>query len=136
MLDLRESHKLVWKRTGGTFEISVGDVGIIHEEKQPKSNWHLGKVAGIICGKGGHIRGASLRAITLEGRHSIIERPLQKLFSLETATNETLEPEEGRVSEMNSFETKDRPDEPVRLVRPGRPRRFVAANADQIRRLS
>ena len=47
-----------------------------------------------------------------------------------------LEPEEGRVSDMNSCETIDRPDEPDRLVRPGRPRQFVAANADLIRRLS
>ena len=32
---LRESHKLVWKKRGGAFEISVGDVVIVHEEKQP-----------------------------------------------------------------------------------------------------
>ena len=83
MLHLRESHKLVWKRKGGTFRILVGDVVIIHEEKQPRSNWRLGKVEGIIRGKDGHIRGASLRVITREGRHSIIERPLQKLFLLE-----------------------------------------------------
>ena len=79
MLDLRESHKLVWKRKAGTFEISAGDVIIIHEEKQPRSNWHLGKVEGIIRGKDGNIRGASIRVITRVGRHSLIERPLQKL---------------------------------------------------------
>ena len=129
LLDLRESHKLVWKRKGGTFEISVGDVGIIHEEKQLNSNWHLVKVAEIICGKGRHIRGASLRVITRERRHSIIERTLQKLFSMEIATYETLEPEEGKVSGMNCCETKDRPVEPDRLVRPSRTRRFAAANA-------
>ena len=72
---------------------------------------------GIIRRKDGHIRGASIRVITREGRHSIIERPLQKLFLLEIATNEILEPEEERVSEMNSCETMDRPDEPHRLVK-------------------
>jgi len=89
LLDLRESHKLVWRRKGGTFKISVGDVVIIHEEKQPRSNWCLGKVEGIIRGKDGHIRGASLR-------HSITERPLQERFPLEIDTNEILEPKEYR----------------------------------------
>ena len=100
LLNLRESHKLVLKRKGGKFDISIGDVAIFHEEKQPSSNWRLGKVEGIIYDKVGHIRGASLRVITREGRRSITERPLQKLFLLEVATNEILEPEEGRVWEM------------------------------------
>ena len=55
---------------------------------------------------------------------------------MEIATNEILETKDGRVPEMNSSETMDRPDQPQGLVRPGRPRQFTAANADLIWRLS
>ena len=37
---------------------------IVCEEKQPRSNWRLGKVEEIIRGKDGHVRGPSLRVIT------------------------------------------------------------------------
>ena len=66
LFDLCERHKLTWKKMGGTFEISVGDVVIVYEEKQPRSNWLLGKMERIIRGKDGHIRGALLRVITRE----------------------------------------------------------------------
>ena len=119
--------------------MSVGDVVIAYKDKQPRSNWRLGKIERIIRGKDGHIRGASLRVITREGRHSVIERPLQKLFPLEIATKDIPELDEcGIVAEKmseaidrpNGTEGRDRPD------RPDRPKRDGAANADLIRRPS
>ena len=136
-LDLRERHKLVWKK-GGKFEISVGDIVIVYEDKQPRSNWRLGKIEKVIHGKDGNIRGASLRVITTERRHSLIERPLQRLFPLELAIHDTSGQDESRSRpEHNSTEEAyDRPDGLDRPVRLDRPRRDAAVNADLIRRLS
>ena len=128
LLDLRERHKLTWKKKGGTFEISVGDVIIIFEVKQPSSNWRLGKIERIIRVKDGHIRGASLRVITREGHHSVIERLLQKLFPLEIATKDIPELDECGIVAEKISEATDRPngtegrDRPDRLDRPDRPR--------------
>ena len=60
LLDLRECHKLVWKKKGRKFEISIGDIVIVYEEKQLRSNWRLGKIEKVIRRKDGHIRGALL----------------------------------------------------------------------------
>ena len=109
------------------------------EEKQPRSNWRLGQIERIIRGKDGHIRGASLRVITREGRHSVIERPLQKLFPLEIATKDIPELDECGIVAETTSEAIDRPngkegrDRPDRL---DRPRRDAVANADLIRRRS
>ena len=74
--------------------------------------------------------------MTGEGRHSLIERPLQNQFPLEMS-----ELEDGKVPERCPYfygcpcETIDRHDEPDTLVRPRRPKQFAASNADLIRRL-
>ena len=60
---------------------SVGDINIVYEEHQPRQNWMLGKICEIIYSKGKNIRGAK---VLLGKTKNIIERPINKLFPLES----------------------------------------------------
>lgn len=58
-----------------------GDIVIIYEEKQPRQNWRMGKITELIKSNDNKIRAAKV----LVGKtKSIITRPLNKLYPLET----------------------------------------------------
>ena len=73
---LRESHR----RAGGkqTCHPQVGDVVIIQDDKRNRNQWKLAVVKGLIKGRDGIIRAASLKT-----SKETLERAIQHLYSLE-----------------------------------------------------
>ena len=73
---LRESHR----RAGGkqTCHPQVGDVLIIQDDKKNRNQWKLAVVKGLIKGRDGIIRAASLKT-----SKETIERAIQHLYPLE-----------------------------------------------------
>ena len=142
LLGLREQHRLSPRRNIGNFEISVGDVVIIHEEGLPRSRWRLGRICTLIKGKDGHVRGARVTVCTKQGKISEIERPLQKLYPLELSdsdekTTKSIVDNDGSNEAEADTEVRVRPevrDRPGGRDRP--PRRSAALNADIFRRLA
>ena len=89
LTSLRESQKTPKKRNSA--KITIGDVVIIYDEKQPRHLWRMGKVNRLIKGGDGFVRGAEIKT----GKTgAIIRRPVNKLYPLVT-----------RICESNNDET-------------------------------
>ena len=97
LTDLREYHK--GKYEGQLRTVSVGDVVIVYEENVKWVFWKIGKVEEVIRGRDGAVRGAKVQVIT-KGKLVVINRPVQKLHSLEVKAK-TLKPSLGEEQEVN-----------------------------------
>ncbi len=65
--------------------MSVDDVVIIHSENQPRGMWNLGRVEELIIGNDGEARAAVLRVAGQGRRSKCLQRPVQRLYPLETS---------------------------------------------------
>ena len=80
LVNLREQHRLS-KGRETALEVKEGDVVLVEGERHTKRIfWKLGRVTSLIKGKDDVVRGAKL----LLGNGQQLERPLQKLYPLET----------------------------------------------------
>ena len=66
LLGLRESHFHYAKKNRCSEEISIGDIVVIHNNKEPRGFWSLGKVEKTIPGRDGLVRSAVIRVYTGE----------------------------------------------------------------------
>ena len=64
--------------------MAVGDVVIIHDEDLPRSFWRLGRIRTLIVGRDEQTRGATVGVVGKNRRFSSLNRPLQRLYPLET----------------------------------------------------
>ena len=82
LLELREGHR---HNKGDTQAIpaSIGDIVVVHGEKQPRGFWRLGKVEDLVTGRDGHVRGAKIRVASKGRGPTVLYRPIQRLFPLE-----------------------------------------------------
>ena len=62
----------------------MGDVVIVHEDNVRRNFWRLGRVERLIMGSGGVVRGAAVKVGERNKPSTVIERPVQKLYPLET----------------------------------------------------
>ena len=122
---LREVHRI---HNGVPNRIAKGDIVLIQEENAKRNDWKLGIVEKLISGKDGQVRGAQVRKATTRGKPEILNRPLQKLFPLETERKLDVEEKGGEESQAEKEDLKDgrkKKDNP----RGERPRRVAAQNA-------
>ena len=77
VLALRERQRYRKKQNGPL--PSIDDVVIVYEEKQPRQNWLLGRITGLLAGTDGKIRGAKVKL----GRTKNIKRPVDQLYPIE-----------------------------------------------------
>jgi hypothetical protein len=83
LLELHNAHRQKTKRQKGNC-IKVGDVAVIHEENVHRVKWRLGRIAKLIEGKDGAIRGAVVRKLADKGgKCRKIRRLIQKLYPVE-----------------------------------------------------
>ena len=95
---LREVHQLKNQKPN---EITKGDIVLIQDDNLKRGQWKIGIVEHAIQGKDGHIRGAKVRKAG-KGKLEFLNRPLQKLFPLESAGKGTgKESKDGEKSQTN-----------------------------------
>lgn len=75
-------HKNV--RQSGYQLIKVGDVVIVETENKKRVDWPIARVVEVFPGKDGVVRSVKLR-IAKNGKFSEIDRPIQRLYMLETS---------------------------------------------------
>ena len=78
MPSLREYQKF-YRRTNN-IKPSIGDIVHIHEDRQPRQKWLLGRITELIKGKDNNVRRA---VIYLSRTKRNIERPINKLYPIE-----------------------------------------------------
>ena len=89
--ELREVHSYTARRQGKTHsKVSAGDVVIVHDERLPRGLWKLGKIKTVMRGADGHIRGATVKTTTSDGRSILLNRPIQLLYPLEVQDQEPI----------------------------------------------
>ena len=107
LTSLRENQKRS-KTRGNSRKVEINDIVIVHEDKQPRHMWKVGKVEQLIVSSDGQIRGVEVK---LAKSGNVIKRPVNKLYPLvlrhEANTNDT--PSDS-VQDMLISRTSDTPD--------------------------
>ena len=127
LLELRNAHRWHGGNPDATAP-SVGDIVLVEDEDQPRGLWILAKVISLIVGKDGHPRGAVLRVSSGSGT---LQRPLQRLYPLETAAEYELESKPGDPSEACPETAREEAIQSQTGTEPpqSRPQRAAAAEA-------
>lgn len=82
--ELRQAHSYRKNQATDVRKLLNGDVVLIKDDTPlPRNKWRMGKVMQLVTGKDGKVRGARLRVISKEGRHTTAYRPVQKLVPFE-----------------------------------------------------
>ncbi len=85
LLELRESHRHN-RGSADAARVSVGDIVVVHSEDQPRGFWNLGRVKEVVIGRDGEARGAVVRVANKGRRSTLLQRPVQRLYPLESTT--------------------------------------------------
>ena len=64
--------------------IKVGDVVIVNEDNERRNFWRLGRVERLITGSSGVVRGFAVKIGERNKPGTVIKRPVQNLYPLET----------------------------------------------------
>lgn len=67
-----------------TDPLNIGDLVIVCDSDQPRSQWHRGRVTQVFKGKDGQIRTAEIK-----GASGILRRPVSKLAVLDVQRSES-----------------------------------------------
>ena len=125
LVDPCETHNLSSNHCGEPC-INKGDIVTIHQDKTPRGFWRLGKVETLIQGKDKNVRGTTVKVVSPNGKLTIINRPLSKLYPVEVrdrcpkvVTDVNLE------KIVKNVESKEH----------GRPKRAAALDTDALRRM-
>ena len=120
LLELREAHRY-HRGAVNAAQIKVGDVVVVHTSDQPRAFWRLGRVTKLVKGNDDRVRGAVLK-VSGEGRQAtMLERPIQLLYPLETSEVEPCSDQHGTPDKKTLPE-----EEPQRCDRPRRAAAQVA----------
>ena len=65
----------------------MGDIVLIHDDKQPRLNWKLAIVEGLIEGHDDLVRAANVRT-----NNYVTSRPIAKLYPLEVSSSQEMMP--------------------------------------------
>ena len=60
----------------------MGEAVVVYEDDKKRGEWKMGLVEGLVIGRDGIVRGATVRVIT-KGKPVRLSRPVQKLYPLE-----------------------------------------------------
>ena len=130
LIELREAHRHSSSMASGA-QIAIGDLVMVHNEKQPRGFWKMAKVENLIIGKDQKTRGATLRVSSGNGKSTVLQRPIALLYPLEINCCDTtarVNSSEGETEVQN--EESEIPAEQVNETStPGQPRREAAARA-------
>ena len=74
--------------------IKLGDIVFIHNHNAKRNVWKLGKVVRLFKSKDQNIRAATVKIYNQNPLYRYINRPVDKLYPFEVATNESVTQEE------------------------------------------
>ena len=83
VLALRDN--LRYKKNSCVTAPAVNDVVLIHDDKQHRQQWNLGKITELFQGMDGQIRTAKIK---LRKSRNIIHRPINRLYPIEIQIND------------------------------------------------
>ena len=87
LLELRDAHRQKHSTSTST-TVKVGDV-LVHDQDHPRGFWKMAKVQKLIIGRDGQTHGAVLKVVDKNGRHSTLQRPVQRIYPLGVTQSET-----------------------------------------------
>ena len=123
LLGLRETHRLQRLLPN---DIAKGGTVLIQEEKTKRNTWKLGIIEELIRGRDQVVRGAKVRRL-VKGKPEILNRPLQKLFPIESCQRK--KGEESKIGKEVLKVKKDVNEEKNEVgMKNERPRRAAAQN--------
>ena len=125
LVDLRETHNLSSSHRGEPC-IKEGDIVTIHQDKMSRGFWRLGKVETIIQSKDKNVRGATIKVVSPNGKLTVINRPLSKLYPVEVRD---------RCPKVVTDINLEKVVESVGSQEHGHPKRVAALDADALRRM-
>ena len=102
-----------------------GDIVTIHQDKMSRGFWRLGKVETLIQSKDKNIRGATVKVVSANGKLTIVNRPLSKLYPVEVR---------GRCPKAVTDINSEKSLENVKSKEHGRPKRAATHDVDPLRR--
>ena len=85
LIELRDAHR---NQKADSTLAKPGEVVVIHDEGCPRGFWKLAVIEKLIVGKDGHTRGAVLRLPSKDGQRTTLQRPLQRIYPLEVASED------------------------------------------------
>ena len=77
LLELREAHR--HNKGTNAASVEIGDIVVVHSDKQPRGFWKLGRVEHTITGRDGKTRGAAVRVTNRQGQPTVLHCPIQCL---------------------------------------------------------
>ena len=86
LLELREAHR--HNKGTNAAPVEIGDIVVVHSDKQPRGFRKLGRVERTITGRDGKTRGAAVRVTNRQGRPTVLHCPIQCLYPLEISLQE------------------------------------------------
>ena len=92
----------------------------------PRGFWRLGKVETLIQGKDKNVRGATVKAVSSNGKLTVINRPLSKLYTVEVRD---------RCPKVVTDVNSEKGVENVESKQHGRPKRAAALDTDALHRM-
>ena len=128
--ELREHHTT---RKNVNSIIKLGDIVFIHNHHAKRNVWKLGKVVRLFTSKGQNVRAATRKIHNQNPLYQYINRPVNKVYPLEVASNEPVTQEEVDLIPWNIPSDKNITDYNETSERA---RRIAADNSILIRRLS
>lgn len=124
---LREVHAKKCHRDDKS-QVSIGQVVIVKDEHLPHGLWKLGYVKELLTGKDGQTRAATVRIVSRDRQHTILNRPIQLLYPLELHC----EPDDSEYTDNEVEPAESIPEE--QETRPTRPKRAAAIRNEEARR--
>ena len=85
-MSLREMHG-DYKKVSHTPRVAVGDVVVIHSDKQARGQWKLGRVEELLTGPDGQHGAAVVRVAGQKRTAKHLRRPVQKLYPVEMSVS-------------------------------------------------
>ena len=73
MAEPRESHRLIFMKSHGESQVSVGNVVVVHDESLPRGFWKLGCIQNVMMGRDGKTRGSTVKVAGQESTIHFLE---------------------------------------------------------------
>ena len=129
LVSLHEMHGH-YKKVSHAPRVAVGDVVVIHSDKQARGQWKLGRVEELLTGPDGQHRAAVVRVAGQKRTAKHLRRPVQKLYPVEmsVSTVTTQPPVDPAPLLKDDVEPNPEPTPPVQVRRSKRVAARTAAD--------